>query len=101
MTQPAAAREEILARLARHRADLARFRAASLALFGSAARDDLSAGSDVDMLVTFAGSATFDGFTDLKAFLENLLGRRVDLVTSRALEPALRSRIAHELVHVA
>jgi predicted nucleotidyltransferase len=102
MTQePAGTREEVLARLARHRGELARFRVASLALFGSAARGDLEVRSDVDMLVTFAGPATFDGYMDLKSFLENLLGRRVDLVTSGALKPALRSRIAHELVHVA
>ena len=74
---------------------------ASLALFGSAARGHLGTGSDVDILVTFAGPATFDGYMDLKAFLENLLGRSVDLVTSGALKPALRSRIAHEFVHVA
>jgi predicted nucleotidyltransferase len=98
---PAATREEILTRLASHRAKLAPFRVASLALFGSAARGDLSAESDVDVLVTFAGAATLDGYMDLKAFLEDLLGRPVDLVTSGALKPALRSRIAHELVHVA
>jgi predicted nucleotidyltransferase len=57
--------------------------------------------SDVDMLVSFAGPATFDGYMDLKAFLEDLLGRSVDLVTSGALKPALRSRIASDLVHVA
>lgn len=88
-------------RLARHRSELASFRLASPALFGSAARGDLGLKSDVDMLVTFTGAATFDGYMDLKAFLEDLLGRRVDLVTSGALKPALRSRIAHERVAVA
>jgi uncharacterized protein len=53
------------------------------------------------MLVTFAGPATFDGYMGLKSFLEDLLGRRVDLLTSAALKPGLRSRIVHELVHVA
>jgi uncharacterized protein len=99
--KPAGTREEILGRLAKHREEFVEFRVAPLALFGSAARGDLDAKSDVDMLVTFAGPATFDGYMDLKAFLENLLGRRVDLVTSGARKPALRSRIAHELVHVA
>jgi predicted nucleotidyltransferase len=41
ITKPATTREEILARLAGHRADLAEFRLASLALFGSAARAEL------------------------------------------------------------
>jgi uncharacterized protein len=80
---PAGTREEVLARLAKHRGELARFRVASLALFGSVARGDLGAESDIDMLVTFASAATFDGcYMDLKAFLEDLLGRRVDLATS-------------------
>jgi predicted nucleotidyltransferase len=99
--KPAATRDEILARLARHRADLEPFGVASLALFGSAARGDLGTESDVDVLVSFAGPATFDGYMDLKAFLEDLLGRSVDLVTSGALKPALRTRIARDLVHVA
>jgi uncharacterized protein len=59
------------------------------------------ADSDVDMLVTFAGPATFDGYIDLKMFLESVLGRRADLITSGALKPALRSRIAHALVDFA
>jgi uncharacterized protein len=99
--QPVATREEILVRLASHPVDLEPFRVASLALFGSAARGDLGPESDIDMLVTFAGPATFDGYMDLKAFLEDLLGRSVDLVTSGALKPALRSKIAPDLVHVA
>ena len=99
--RPVGTREEVLARLAKHRDELARFQVASLALFGSVARGDLGAESDIDMLVTFAGAPTYDSYMDLKAFLEDLLGRRVNLVTSGALKPALRSRIAHELVHVA
>ncbi len=71
---------------------------ASLALFGSAARSGMAMASDIDMLVEFAGPATFDGYMDLKFFLEDLLGRRVDLVTEKALKPGLRSRIAGELV---
>jgi uncharacterized protein len=73
----------------------------SLGLFGSAARGDMAANSDIDVLVEFSGPATFDGYMDLKDYLQDLLGRPVDLVTRKALRPALRARIAAEIVNVA
>ncbi|MBT4819214.1 MAG: nucleotidyltransferase family protein [Lentisphaerae bacterium] len=91
-------RQQILEALKSHHTELTEnFAAASLALFGSASRDD----SDVDLLVSFRGAATFDGYFGLKRYLEALLGRRVDLVTPNALKPRLKKRIEEELVHVA
>ncbi|MCC6124999.1 MAG: nucleotidyltransferase family protein [Pirellulales bacterium] len=78
-----------------------RFRLRELALFGSVARREESPSSDVDVLVTFEGAADFDRFMELKFFLQNLLDRKVDLITRKALRPELRSRIEEELVHVA
>jgi uncharacterized protein len=102
MTQRAVtSRDEILARLAAQREVLAAMGVASLGLFGSAARGEMAASSDVDILVEFDGPATFDGYMDLKDYLQDLLGRPVDLVTRNALKPALRARIATEIVHVA
>ena len=46
----------------------------SLAVFGSMARGDDHEGSDVDILVTFEGKATFDNFMGLKLDLEELFG---------------------------
>jgi len=43
----------------------------------------------------------FDGFMDLKFYLEDLLHKQVDLVTEQALRPQLRSAIEEELIHVA
>lgn len=78
-----------------------RFGVASLWLFGSASRGDLREHSDVDLLVAFDGRATFDRYFGLKLYLEELLGRRVDLATERMLKPRFRRRIESELVHVA
>jgi uncharacterized protein len=50
----------------------------SLSLFGSTARDEAGADSDVDLLVELAGAATFDRFMDVKLHLEEALGCRVD-----------------------
>lgn len=71
-----------------------------LALFGSAARDELRPDSDVDILVTFAGPATYDGYIGLRDRLEQLLGRRVDLVTERGLKPRARRAVERDLVCV-
>jgi len=102
MTDTAAAnREQIVERISERRYDLARLEVAALALFGSAARGDLGPESDVDVLVQFEHRASFDRYMDLKLFLEDLLDRRVDLVTRGALKPRLHARIADELVHVA
>jgi predicted nucleotidyltransferase len=72
----------------------------SLAVFGSMARGDDHEGSDVDILVTFDGPATFDNFFDLKFYLEDALGRPIDLVTPKALRPEMRPRIERECIHV-
>jgi predicted nucleotidyltransferase len=78
-----------------------RFGVADLAVFGSLARNEAHLGSDVDVLVTFASSPDFDRFMDLKFYLEDLLGVRVDLVTRSALRPELRPQIEGEAIHVA
>ncbi|MFB3132696.1 MAG: nucleotidyltransferase family protein [Rhodothermales bacterium] len=83
-------KEQILALLAKHRADLDRYGVRSLALFGSVVRGEEKPESDIDMLVEFDGPATFDGYMELKFYLEDLLGQSVDLVTSKALRPQLR-----------
>jgi predicted nucleotidyltransferase len=72
----------------------------SLAVFGSMARGDDHEGSDVDILVTFEGPATFDNFMGLKLDLEDLLGRKVDLGTPNTLRPEIRARVEKELLHV-
>lgn len=94
-------REQILTALHTHRAELERFGVTSLALFGSAARDELGTQSDVDVLVEFGAPVSFDRYMDTKLYLEDLLERPVDLVTRRALRPQLRPAIERELLYVA
>jgi predicted nucleotidyltransferase len=94
-------RASILALLQEHHGVLStRFGAKHLALFGSAARDEMRPDSDVDVLVDFDGPATFDGYFDLKDYLEALLCRPVDLVTSRGLKPRARQYVERDLVRV-
>jgi hypothetical protein len=70
----------------------------SLALFGSMARGDDHEGSDVDVLVTFEGKATFDNFMGLKLDLEELFGRSVDLLTPKCLRPEMQAEIDKEAI---
>jgi predicted nucleotidyltransferase len=94
-------RDEVLAILRAHREDLRRMGARSLSLFGSTARDEARADSDIDLLVEFAEPATFDAFMDLKFYLEDLLGRPIDLVTSKALKARIRPSVEREAILVA
>ena len=84
--------------LAQHRGDLARFGVKDLALFGSTARGTAAENSDIDMLVEFDRPIGLFEFLKLKAFLEELFARPVDLVTADALKPQLRERILRESV---
>jgi len=67
-----------------------------LAIFGSMARGEAAKDSDVDILVDFDSKKGLFGFADLKFYLEEILGCHVDLVTRRALHPALKMRILSE-----
>ena len=61
-----------------------------------AMRDLIKPGDHVDVLVTFEGKATFRNFMGLKLDLEDLFGRRVDLLTPRCLSPEMRDEIDKE-----
>ena len=94
-------RDEVLAQLARNKPTLvARYGVDRLALFGSTVRDAARADSDIDILVSFDGPATSERYFGVQFFLEDLLGRPVDLVTDKALRPELRPFIEREAVHV-
>lgn len=95
-------RAEVIERLSARRDEIVRhFGVRSLSLFGSVARDEARPDSDIDVLVEFDGPTTFDGHMGLLVYLEDLLGRRVDVLTARGLKPRLRPLIDRDLVRVA
>src|SRR5512133_1395200 len=77
------------------------FRVRRVALFGSTARDEAREDSDLDILVEFDVVPTLDAFVGLKFFLEDHIGRKVDLVTPDALKPRMRSAVEGEALDVA
>ncbi len=94
-------RNEALDILAKHRPALSAMGVASLALFGSVARNEAEGDSDVDILVSFDRPVGFFHFLEVKDYLETVLKTRVDLVTEDALKKQLRERILAEAVRAA
>ena len=79
--------------------DLARrYGVTRIRVFGSMARMDASEESDVDLLVDIGEKTSGFGLGGLLMDLQDLLGRRVDLVTEQALHPSIRERILSEAV---
>ena len=78
----------------------ARRGARNVRIFGSVAREEDDAHSDIDFLVEMdAGRSLFD-LGGLQAELEDVLGCRVDVVTERGLKNRIRSRVLDEAVPV-
>ena len=77
-----------------------RFGVKTIGLFGSWVREQASPTSDIDLLVEFDQSS-FDKYMDLKFYLEDLLGKPVDLVLKTALKPRLQRLILDEVRYAA
>lgn len=82
--------------LVSHKTQLSRLGTRHLAIFGSTARNETTKTSDIDILVDFDAKKGFFVFADLKFYLEDILNCNVDLVSTRALHPALKKRILSE-----
>ena len=91
---------EVLKTLADNSQTIQKLGVRSLALFGSVARDRATAESDLDFLVEFEGATTFDGYMDLKFFLEDLFDKPVDLVTKRSLKKEISQKVLQEAIYV-
>jgi predicted nucleotidyltransferase len=93
LDQLARLRAEILAAAARHGATNVR-------VFGSVARGDADAASDVDFLVDFEAGRSLLDLASLLVELEDLLGHPVDVVTEPGLKARIRQRVLAEAVAV-
>jgi len=75
---------------------LKRFGVKRASLFGSSARGEDREDSDIDILVEFEAGKSLLDLAGLKIELEELLGRRVDLLTFNSLHPLLKDKILKE-----
>ena len=70
-----------------------------IALFGSYAREEQKEDSDIDVLVEFDSGADLFDFVGLSQYLEERLGRSVDVVPSTALRPEIQSHVTRDLLY--
>ena len=80
---------EIIRSLEKQKKELDKYSVKKIGLFGSFLDGSASKDSDIDFLVSFKKNS-FDNYMDLKFSLQNLFGKKIDLVTESALKPALR-----------
>jgi len=79
------------------------FHVNEIGIFGSFVKGQEKAdnSSDIDILINFKkGHKDFFNYMRLKYYLENLLGREVDLVIKEAVKPRLKERIFSEVEYV-
>ncbi|MBW7849453.1 MAG: nucleotidyltransferase family protein [Rhodospirillales bacterium] len=92
--------ESISETLQRHRAEIAllaqRYGAQNLRVFGSVARGEDTGESDVDLLVEWQDWVILSDWAGLQQDLENLLGRRVDIVSEKTLHWYIRDKVLAE-----
>ena len=90
-------KEEIFKLLKQHREKLKNYYVIKIGLFGSVLKGNNTNESDIDFIVEFEeGKKNYDNFIELAFFLENLLQRKVDLLTIEALNPYMKPKILKE-----
>ncbi len=101
MKQTVSNKQGLLSLLALHRGDIKNFGVKDLGLFGSFVRNEQKEESDIDFLVDFEPEQyKYRNFINLAYYLEDLLGRRVEVITRSGLSPYLAPHILKELENV-
>ena len=91
-------RDDVLRLLNTYKSSYKEFKVKSLSIFGSVARDEANAESDVDLLVEFEQTVGLFTFVRLQQYLETILGCKVDLGTPDSLKENLREVVLQEAI---
>jgi hypothetical protein len=92
--------EEIEGILKEHREILKdKYYVKRIGIFGSLSKGKQTSESDVDILVEFDGPIGWD-IVELNDYLEDLIGKKIDLVSTKALKPQLRENILNEVIYI-
>jgi predicted nucleotidyltransferase len=98
----AKSKKEILTIINEHQKQIRSFGVRRCGVFGSFVRSRQTQESDIDVLVEFEpNQKTFDNFMRLAQFLEELFGRKVDLITVESLSPYIGPHILQEVEYAA
>ena len=92
-----ASRKQIFDTLGQHHQQLRELGVCKLQLFGSSARNEATADSDLDFVVELLQN-NFDSYMGVKFYLEDLFRCQVDLVLADSIKPLLREKILKEAV---
>lgn len=79
---------------------LNKFGIKEIALFGSYARGDFTAQSDVDIAILDINKKDYFLRAEAKYYLENLLKKKVDLGYFDSIRPFIKKQVKHEMIHV-
>lgn len=94
-------KQQIFQTLTKHGDELKAYGVEQIGLFGSYVREEAGANSDIDLLVNITKSKkTFSNFMSLSYYLEELLGRKVDVITSQSLSPHIGPHILNTVEYV-
>ncbi len=94
-------KQELLSAISTNREVIKSYGVNRLGIFGSFSKGTSTELSDVDLLVDFLpGKKTFDNFMELSFFLEELFGRKVELVTPQSLSKFIGPHILKEVENV-
>jgi|SRR5947209_20156783 len=93
-------RDDVLAILRQHEAELKHSGIVRLALFGSTARGDNAPNSDVDLLAAFDETRRISllDIAGMELELSNMLGCKVDLIEEGTLKPRVQRAVEAEVV---
>ncbi|WP_235071197.1 nucleotidyltransferase family protein [Leptolyngbya sp. Heron Island J] len=98
--KPIPTRDEVLEQLKAQQSALHELGVASLQIFGSVARDQATADSDIDCLVEFSRPIGLFGLSKIRLFLQDLLQHPVDIGTEDALKKHLRQPVLEDKIRV-
>jgi uncharacterized protein len=93
-------RDDVIASVRSHQAELENLGVKSLDLFGSVARDEARPDSDIDFLVEFSRPGGYFQLLRVQHFLEDLFRCSIDLGTQKSLREHLREPVAKDMIHV-
>ncbi len=93
--------EEVKTIIEKHKKELReKYGVKEIGIFGSFVRGEAKEDSDVDIVVEFEKPIGFFKFLELEEYLSNLIGRKVDLVSKKALKPHIGKYILEEVIMV-
>ncbi len=93
-------KEEILRKIRENRDKIRSFGVKRIGVFGSFVRGEEKEDSDIDIIVEFEEEKkNFDNFINLAFYLEELLGRKVDLLTPESISQYMKPYVEREIVY--